>query len=72
MNLLNVTEYLGWHRSMVAATAQEHGQEELPHVQGQGRRPRRATPRPGSGAAAERSYSMSKVRSRGCALLEWL
>ena len=33
-------------------------------------RPRGATPRPRSGAAAERSYSMSKVRSSGCALLE--
>ena len=31
-------------------------QEELPHTQGQGFRPRRATPHPRSRVAAERSY----------------
>ena len=30
----------------------KHGQEELPHIQGQGWRPGGATPRPRSGAAA--------------------
>ena len=34
--------------------------EELPHVQGQGRHPRRATPHLRSGAAAERSNTTSK------------
>jgi len=47
-----------------------HGREELPHVQGQRQQPRGATLRLRSGAAAERSYQMSKVRSGGCALLE--
>ena len=57
------------------------GREELPSVQGQGGRPRGATPHPRSGAAAERSYPappslkpgaaagrsylVSKVRGRG-------
>ena len=39
--------------------------EGLPHVQGQGRRLRGATPCPRSAAAAERSYPMSKVRGGG-------
>ena len=39
-------------------------QEELPHVQGQGQWLRRATPRPRSGTAAERSNSMSKECGR--------
>ena len=39
-----------------------YGLEELSHVQGQGQRPRGATPRPRSGAAAERSNLMSKER----------
>ena len=37
----------------------------ISHVQGQGRRPRGATPRSRSGGATS-----SKVRSSGCALLE--
>ena len=52
-------------------TAQKHGWEELLHSRGWGRwwehqaakaqeRPRGATPRPRSGAVAERSYHMSK------------
>src|SRR5574337_218719 len=44
--------------------------EELPGARGQGRWPRGATRHPRSGAEAERSYPMSEVRSRGCALLE--
>ena len=36
------------------------GQEEQPHVQGQGRRPGGATPRLRSGAVAERSNPASK------------
>ena len=39
--------------------------EELPHIRGQGRRLRGATPRPRSGAAAERSYPTSEVRGGG-------
>jgi len=45
-------------------------QEEIPHVQGQEQWPRGDTPHPRSGAAAERRYPMSKVRSGGCALLD--
>ena len=36
--------------------------KELHHVRGQGQRPGRATPRPRSGAATERSYPTSEVR----------
>ena len=36
--------------------------EELPHVRGQGWRPRRATPHPRSGEASERSNPTSKER----------
>ena len=36
------------------------GKDELPHAQGQGRRPRRATPLPRSGAVAERGNPTSK------------
>ena len=39
--------------------------EELPHVQGQGRRPGGATLPPRSGVVAGRSYSTSKVRGGG-------
>ena len=39
--------------------------EELPHVWGQGQRPRGATPRPRSGAVAKRSYPTSEVRGSG-------
>ena len=46
---------------MVAARAQE-GQEEILHVQGQEGWPRGATPRPRSGAAAEKSNPTSKER----------
>ena len=34
--------------------------QELPQVRGQGQRPRRATPHPRSGMAAQRSYHTSK------------
>ena len=43
-------------------TSQKRGREELPHVRGQGRQPRGATPRPRSGAVAERSNPTSKQR----------
>ena len=43
------------------------GQEELSHVQGQGRQPRGATPQPRLGAAAETSYPMTEVwQLHGC------
>ena len=55
--------------------AHKRGREELPHIQGQGRswkdpmpegqRPKGATPRPRSGAAAERSYPTSEARGSG-------
>ena len=38
------------------------GPEELPHVQGQRRQPRGATPPLRSGAAAKKSYPMSKEK----------
>ena len=38
------------------------GEDELPHAQGQGRQPRRATPLPRSGAAAWRSYPRTEAR----------
>ena len=44
-------------------TAQKRGQEELPHVQGQGRQPR-LPGRDGLGEA-ERSYTTSEVRGGG-------
>ena len=48
-------------------TVQKCGQVELPLTQGQGRRPRGATPCPQSGAAAERSNPTSNERlRRGC------
>ena len=47
-----------------------NGQEELPHVQGQGRQPRGATSCPRSGVVAERNYPTSKIRSSGYTLLE--
>ena len=37
------------------------GREELSHIQGQGWRPRGATPRPRSGAVAETSYPTYEV-----------
>ena len=40
------------------------GWEELPHVRGQGQRPRGVTPRLRSGAAAERSYHVSEATSK--------
>ena len=43
-------------------TTQKCGREELPHTQGQERQPRRATPLPRPGAAAERSNPTSKER----------
>ena len=61
--LENLTPVNRWRRS---------GQEELPHVQGQGRWRRGATPRPRLRVAADRSYPASKVRSSSCALLEQL
>ena len=41
---------------------QKHGQEELPHAQGQGRWSRGVTSCPRSGAAAERRNPTSKER----------
>ena len=41
------------------------GLEELPHVQGQGRRPRGATRGPRLGVAAERIYSTPEARGGG-------
>ena len=41
------------------------GQEELPHFRGQGWWPRGATPRPKSGAEAERSYPTPEARGSG-------
>ena len=41
---------------------QKRGREELPHVRGQGRRPKGATPHLRSGAAPERSNPRSKER----------
>ena len=41
------------------------GRDELPQAQGQGQRPRGATPLLRSGAVAERSYSTFKVRRGG-------
>ena len=38
------------------------GREELPHIEGQGQWPRGATPRPRSGALAERINPISKGR----------
>ena len=60
--------------SRAAAAAHKCGREELPHIQGQGQRPRvpgchgaetakRSYPRPRSGAKAERSYPTSEVRA---------
>ena len=43
----------------------DSGLEKLPHARSQGQRLRGATPCPRSGAAAERSYPMSKVRGGG-------
>ena len=45
-----------------AATAYKRGREELPHIRGQGRRPRETTPRPRSGAEDQRSNPTSEVR----------
>ena len=56
-------------RSSPTTKVRGGGREELPHDQGQGRRPRGATPCPKSGVAAESSPT-SQVRSRGCTLLE--
>ena len=41
------------------------GWEELPHAQGQGRRPGGATPYPRPGPVARRSYPMPEVRGDG-------
>ena len=41
------------------------GREELPHLRGQGQRPRGASPPPRSGAAAEKSFPRSKDRGSG-------
>ena len=42
-----------------------HGQEELPHVQGQRQQLGGATPHPKLGAAAERSHPTSEARGGG-------
>ena len=48
--------------SEVAVTVHKGSQEELPRAQGQGQRPRGATPRLRSGATAVKRDPMSKVR----------
>ena len=55
---------LGWGTNCSINRLQQHRSslEELPHIQGQGRQPRGATPHPRSGAAAKRSYPMPEVR----------
>ena len=55
----------GLHRSVAERSyplpkVRGSSQEELPHVRGQGRQPRGATPPPRSGEAAEKSNPMSK------------
>ena len=55
---------MGSNRECQAATVQER-QRKATQVHGQGLWPRGATLCPRSGAAAERSYPMSKVRSGG-------
>ena len=75
-------------RSYPMSEARGRGQEELPPARGQGRRPRQATTHPrssgcmGTGGprgaipssrseeAAMRRYPSSRVKSRGCTLLE--
>ena len=63
-------------QAWVVATAHKHGREELPHVRGQGQRPRvpgcdgagmaeKSYPSPRSRAVAGRSYSASEVRGCG-------
>ena len=52
-------------RSYPTCKVRRGGGEEIPHIQGQGRRPRGATPHPRSGAEAKRSYPTSKVRRGG-------
>ena len=51
------------------------GQEELPHTRGQGRRPRRATPRPGSSGCAGTGGprgATPRPRSGGAAVRSYL
>ena len=52
-------------RSYRVSEVRGGGQEELPHVSGQGQWPGGATPPPRSGAVARRSYPASKVRGGG-------
>ena len=49
-------------RSYPTSEARDGGQEELPHVRGQGRRPRGATPLPRPGAATRRSNPTLEAR----------
>ena len=47
-------------RSYPTPEVRGSGQDKLPHARGQGPRPRRVTPCPRSGAAAETSYPTPK------------
>ena len=49
-------------RSYPTSEVRGGGREEVPHARGQGQRPGGATPRPRSGAVAERSNPTSKQR----------
>ena len=57
-------------RSYSTSEVRGSSRERQPHSRGQRQRPRGAIPRSRSGGAAVRSYTSSKVRSSGCALLE--
>ena len=57
-NMIPITE-----AHQLRQTVQKPGQDELPHVRGQGRRPR--VPGCNSSGAAKRSYPTSEIRSSG-------
>ena len=59
-----MSEVRGSGQECQAATAQERLRRAT-QVRGQGQQPREATPRPRSGAMAERSYPASEVRGNG-------
>ena len=52
-------------RSYPTSKVRGRGQEELPHVRSQGRRPRGATQRLRPGAAARRTYPTPEARGGG-------
>ena len=59
-----------WSAEQQVHSAGGSGREEIPHIQGQKQRLRGVTPCPRSGAVTIRIYPTSKIRSRGCTLLE--